>query len=286
MLFNVLNLDVQQLDTAQFELRSKAQSLQYGRHIYRFEHQGQFYWLKAQQQGVHATVEQGFAQEWNFYKQYAQSSYLSFLLPCELMDAAPIHIQSQGNSHDISSHYSQVYSRALILPEAQAVFVMGNLPEYTEAIKHIFLRVFEAVEALHQLGWIHADLKAEHIVQLDGQIKLLDFEQVQQIADIQCQGMTATPRYMAPELFHGQLKTAQSDIYALGIIFYEWLSGQRLKAENYTDWAYLHCQRLNIELPEKFLVFQPLLSKMLAKHKAHRFDNFYAIKQALVSEIA
>ena len=63
MLFNVLNLDVQQLDTAQFELRSKAQSLQHGRHIYRFEHQGQFYWLKAQQQGVYATVEQGFAQD-------------------------------------------------------------------------------------------------------------------------------------------------------------------------------------------------------------------------------
>ena len=216
-----MNLDVQQLDSAQFELRSKAQSLQHGRHIYRFEHQGQFYWLKAQQPGVHPTVEQGFAQEWNFYKQYAQLSYLSFLLPCQLMDAVPIHIQSHGNSHDISSHYSQVYSRALILPEAKAVLAMGNLPEYTEEIKHIFWCVFEAVEALHQLDWIHADLKAEHLVQLDGRIKLLDFEQVQQIADIQCQGMTATPRYMAPELFHGQLKTAQSDIYALGIIFYE-----------------------------------------------------------------
>ena len=278
MLFNVLNLDVQQLDTAQFELRSKAQSLQYGRHIYRFEHQGQFYWLKAQQQGVHATVEQGFAQEWNFYKQYAQLSHLSFLLPCELMDAAPIHIQSQGNSHDISSHYSQVYSRALILPEAQAVFVMGNLPEYTEAIKHIFLRVFEAVDALHQLGWIHADLKAEHIVQLDGQIKLLDFEQVQQIADIQCQGMTATPRYMAPELFHGQLKTAQSDIYALGIIFYEWLTQQRLQANSYHDWAYLHCQRLHIQLSTHLQAFLPLLNHMLAKSYSQRATSIAELK--------
>lgn len=277
MLFNVLNLDIEQLDSAQFELRSKAKSLQHGRHIYRFEHQGQFYWLKAQQPGVHRTVEQGFAQEWNFYKQYAQSSHLSFLLPCQLIDAVPIHIQS----HDISFHYSQVYSRALILPEAKAALAMGNLPEHTEEIKHIFWRVFEAVEALHQLDWIHADLKAEHLVQLDGQIKLLDFEQVQKVTDIQCQEITATPRYMAPELFHGQPKTAHSDIYALGIIFYEWLTQQRLQANSYHDWAYLHCQRLHIQLPAHLQAFLPLLNHMLAKPYSQRASSIAELKLLL-----
>ncbi|MDM1754200.1 protein kinase [Acinetobacter towneri] len=277
MLFNVLNLDIEQLDSAQFELRSKAKSLQHGRHIYRFEDQGQFYWLKAQQPGVHATVEQGFAQEWNFYKQYAQSSHLSFLLPCQLIDAVPIHIQS----HDISFHYLQVYSRALILPEAKAALSMGNLPEHIEEIKHIFWRVFEAVEALHQLDWIHADLKAEHLVQLDGQIKLLDFEQVQKVTDIQCQEITATPRYMAPELFHGQPKTAQSDIYALGIIFYEWLTQQRLQANSYHDWAYLHCQRLHIQLPAHLQAFLPLLNHMLAKPYSQRASSIAELKLLL-----
>ncbi|MCD0187680.1 protein kinase [Acinetobacter sp. PW68] len=277
MLFNVLNLDIEQLDSAQFELRSKAKSLQHGRHIYRFEDQGQFYWLKAQQPGVHATVEQGFAQEWNFYKQYAQSSHLSFLLPCQLIDAVPIHIQS----HDISFHYLQVYSRALILPEAKAALAMGNLPEHIEEIKHIFWRVFEAVEALHQLDWIHADLKAEHLVQLDGQIKLLDFEQVQKVTDIQCQEITATPRYMAPELFHGQPKTAQSDIYALGIIFYEWLTQQRLQANSYHDWAYLHCQRLHIQLPAHLQAFLPLLNHMLAKPYSQRASSIAELKLLL-----
>lgn len=277
MLFNVLNLDIEQLDSAQFELRSKAKSLQHGRHIYRFEHQGQFYWLKAQQPGVHRTVEQGFAQEWNFYKQYAQSSHLSFLLPCQLIDAVPIHIQS----HDISFHYLQVYSRALILPEAKAALAMGNLPEHIEEIKHKFWRVFEAVEVLHQLDWIHADLKAEHLVQLDGQIKLLDFEQVQKVTDIQCQEITATPRYMAPELFHGQPKTAQSDIYALGIIFYEWLTQQRLQANSYHDWAYLHCQRLHIQLPAHLQAFLPLLNHMLAKPYSQRASSIAELKLLL-----
>lgn len=277
MLFNVLNLDIEQLDSAQFELRSKAKSLQHGRHIYRFEDQGQFYWLKAQQPGVHATVEQGFAQEWNFYKQYAQSSHLSFLLPCQLIDAVPIHIQS----HDISFHYLQVYSRALILPEAKAALAMGNLPEHIEEIKHIFWRVFEAVEALHQLDWIHADLKAEHLVQFDGQIKLLDFEQVQKVTDIQCQEITATPRYMAPELFHGQPKTAQSDIYALGIIFYEWLTQQRLQANSYHDWAYLHCQRLHIQIPAHLQAFLPLLNHMLAKPYSQRASSIAELKLLL-----
>lgn len=252
-------------DIAQFELRSKPQSLLYGRHLYRFEYQNQFYWLKAQQQGSHPTVAEGFRREYRFYQQKQHLKH-AFLLPCVLMDQEPIHIQQQE------------YTQALILPEAMSVLQMDGLPKYFDETKAILWQVLDAVEQLHLLGWIHADLKAEHIVQFDGKIKLLDFEQARHITDNPQQRLTATPRYMAPELFQGQPKTRQSDIYALGIIFYEWLTQQRLQASSYQDWAYLHCQRFNLDKAEHITAFYPLLKAMLAKHYSQRCANISALK--------
>src|SRR5690606_5901213 len=173
---------------------------------------------------------------------------------------------------------------ALILSHAEPLFndcVGLSLNE----IKETLLNVLDVVDQLHQRGWIHADLKREHFVHYQQRVCLIDFEQVQKINSPQnVQSLTATPRYMAPELFHAEEKTVQTDIYALGIIFYEWLTGQRLTAGNYQDWAYLHCQRLNIELPEHLLIFKKLLSGMLAKQKERRFTDVYTAKQCLLTE--
>ena len=98
--------------------------------------------------------------------------------------------------------------------------------------------------------------------------------------------MTATPRYMAPELFHGEAKTLASDLYALGIIVYEWLTQRRLQAKSYQDWAYLHCQQLKIELPAAYLGFQDLLEAMLNKQKSQREVSFLALKTLLSTENA
>ena len=90
---------------------------------------------------------------------------------------------------------------------------------------------------------------------------------------------------MAPELFQGQAKSLQSEVYALGVIFYEWLSGQRLQATDYLDWAFLHCQRLKVELPQHLQAFQGLLEEMLSKQKQHRLADFQAVKDYLMTEI-
>ena len=80
---------------------------------------------------------------------------------------------------------------------------------------------------------------------------------------------------MAPELFHGANKTVQSDLYALGIVLYEWLTQTRLQANSYHEWAVLHCQKLNVELPSLFQVFLPLLSGLLQKQQQNRFSNVH-----------
>lgn len=75
---------------------------------------------------------------------------------------------------------------------------------------------------------------------------------------------------MAPELFHGKNKSVQSDLYALGIILYEWLTQTKLRANSYHDWAVLHCQQLQLQVPKQLEPFLPLLKGLTQKHSEQR----------------
>lgn len=258
--------------------KTKPKSLTFGRSLYTFEHQQQHYWLKTQAFNINPSYEAGFLNELAFYQQFVDQLNSSnnppdFLLPFQMI----AHLKSLEGQQ-------QSGRPALILSHAESL--LGDCSGMSlNEIKKTLLKVLEVVDQLHQLGWIHADLKREHFVEYQQRVCLIDFEQVQKInSPIKLQNLTATPRYMAPELFHVAEKNVQTDIYALGIIFYEWLTGQRLTAENYQDWAYLHCQRLSIELPEHFAPLKNLLSGMLAKQKQRRFTNIYTVKQCLLTE--
>ena len=261
-------------------LKTKPKSLTFGRCLYTFEYQQQRYWLKTQSLNSHPSIEDGFRNELLFYQQFlaqanSASSQPDFLLPFQMIS----NFKSLAESHMSGS-------AALILSDAD--LLLGNCAEMSlQQIKQTFLKLLDAVDQLHQLGWIHGDLKHEHLVKYQNRACLIDFEQVQKINAIHNpKNLTATPHYMAPELFQGAEKTVQTDIYALGIILYEWLKNQRLSAKNYHDWAYLHCQQLNIELPQPYLAFEQLLCGMLAKQKQQRFTDIATIKCCLVTENA
>jgi tetratricopeptide (TPR) repeat protein len=98
-----------------------------------------------------------------------------------------------------------------------------------------------ALAAAHDKGILHRDIKPENIMLTNagthpGQVKLLDFGLAQQAADdtglletatmLTMAGMVAgTPQYMAPEILNGEPADRRSDIFALGVVFYEMLSG-------------------------------------------------------------
>ena len=274
---NLLQFNAEEIDCLNLILKTKPKSLTFGRSLFSFEYQQQHYWLKTQAGNVNQSYEAGFLNELAFYQQYADQPHSSNTMPDFLLPFQVIaHLKMEGQPESGRA--------ALILSHAEPLFNdCAGMP--VNEIKETLLNVLDVVDQLHQLGWIHADLKREHFVQYQQRVCLIDFEQVQKINSPQnVQSLTATPRYMAPELFHAEEKTLQTDIYALGIIFYEWLTGQRLTAENYQDWAYLHCQRLSIELPEHFAPFEKLLSGMLAKQNEQRFTSIYAVKQCLLTE--
>ena len=271
---NLLQFNVEDIDCFNLIQKTKPKSLTFGRCLYTFEHQQQHYWLKTQACNINQSYEAGFLNELAFYQQFVDQQHPSdFLLPFQMI----AHLKS-GEGQQESER------PALILSHAESL--LGDCSGMSlNEVKKMLLKVLDVVDQLHQFGWIHADLKREHFVEYQQRVCLIDFEQVQKInSPIKLQSLTATPRYMAPELFHVAEKNVQTDIYAVGIIFYEWLTGQRLTVENYQDWAYLHCQRLSIELPEHFAPLKNLLSGMLAKQKERRFTNIYTVKQCLLTE--
>lgn len=248
-------------------LVTKAQSYAFGRRLYHFETHQQRYWLKFHHAKTHEGLEQALLRELDFYQHQIGQR---FLLAHQIVQLNPFTQRFDCSGDE----------RGLITIAAQEFFTPIQDVSNIEEIRQKLLQALDALHALHQSGWIHGDLKAEHFRLYGNACKLIDFEQACRLGH-SIQTLDATPHYMAPELFHGAGKSIQSDLYAFGIIVYEWLTQNRLKASTYRDWAVLHCQQLQVQLPGQLQCFYPVVKGLLEKHVHHRFGSIEAIKTCL-----
>ncbi|MDP2229231.1 MAG: protein kinase [Moraxellaceae bacterium] len=139
--------------------------------------------------------------------------------------------------------------------------------------------IARALAYAHSKGYVHRDIKPDNILfRVDGSAVLTDFgiaKATEGDANLTQMGMVAgTPKYMSPEQARGQQLDGDSDLYSLGIVLFEMLTG-RLPYEA-SDAIALGIMHMNAPIPKlegRLAHFQPLLDRLLAKQAAQRPQN-------------
>src|SRR5579885_2267785 len=149
-------------------------------------------------------------------------------------------------------------------------------------------QVAEALQYAHERNLIHRDIKPENMLLSESQQVLLsDFGIALVTQSTQypsTQEVIGTAAYMAPEQFQGKPRRA-SDQYALGVVVYEWLCGQRpfhgTFSEIYSQHLFVPPPSLQQKVPELPSAIEEVVFKALAKDPQGRFASVQAFADAL-----
>ncbi|NQD93103.1 protein kinase [Pseudomonas sp. CrR25] len=148
-------------------------------------------------------------------------------------------------------------------------------------------QIASALGYAHAQGLVHRDVKPANILfRADGTAVLSDFGIAKSLEDrtqfTQAGFAVGTPSYMSPEQARGQQIDGRADLYALGVVFYEILTGKLpyVGADSLST-ALAHLTEPLPELPIEQGRYQPILSKLLAKDPGERYADAAALIAAL-----
>jgi DNA-binding response OmpR family regulator len=155
--------------------------------------------------------------------------------------------------------------------------------------------IAEALRVIHVFGILHRDLKPANVMlREDNSPVLIDFGLARRSMDDSTTTgigqVLGSPFYISPEQAQGQRVDARTDLYSLGVMFYEMLTGQR----PYAGRSALAIMRQHTAspvpiLPESTAAQQPLLDRLMSKHQNSRYasaDELLADLGPMVAAVA
>jgi serine/threonine protein kinase len=146
--------------------------------------------------------------------------------------------------HSVDSSHGAPMIVMEFVPGRPLSQLLGNGPLASEQAAALARQIAAGMAAAHAQGVVHGDLKPANILVTDaGAVKLVDFGMARRKASMArgeetidwdptpTGGISGTPAYMAPEQARGEPTTPASDVFSLGVMLYEMVTGRRARAE-------------------------------------------------------
>jgi len=178
----------------------------------------------------------------------------------------------------------------LVEGQTLATLMHGRAKQHLSTVLEIVSQVAAALDHAHAKGIVHRDVKPANVmIEADGTVKVMDFG----LARIDSSTLTAageilgSASYMAPELVVGRPASPQSDLFSLGVVAYELLTGDRPFGGASVS-AIIHSivektprpvHTVNLSLPPDY---DAIFAKVLAKDPRSRYPSATAFADALV----
>ena len=188
--------------------------------------------------------------------------------------------------YDVGSHRQYNYIAMDYLPGLPLQDRLDHGISPKDAIR-IIKEIAIALDYAHQRGYVHRDIKPDNILfREDDTAVLCDFGIAKalknQVKMTQVGSVLGTPHYMSPEQAQGKEIDGRADLYSLGVVFYQMISGQvPFDGDDAVAIAVKHMTSPIPKLPGQHKALQPLIEKMMSKKTAERFQSGTEIVAAL-----
>ena len=161
-----------------------------------------------------------------------------------------------------------------------------------ERAVHLTLRIVEALEYIHSKGVVHRDLKPENVmVDANDNVKLIDFgiaanAKSRRLTFAKLSQTMGTPDYISPEQVKGKRGDARSDLYALGVMLYEMLTG-RVPFTGENAFLIMNDRLLNNPLPPREIdpTITPQLQEIIYRAMERNPKSRYASAQEFARDL-
>lgn len=207
-----------------------------------------------------------------------------YTLLSSIDDPHVVRIYDQGFTDDHAYIAMEYFARGDLRGELR-------LGMERQRVLDVLTQMARALEAIHERGIIHRDLKPENIMlREDGSVALADFGVAKSmlkdslaLTQTRHGDVVGTPYYLSPEQAAGHRITPATDLYSLGVMLYEMLTGSRpYQGDSLDILLARHLTAPTPRLPLEFEGLQPILEKLMAKQPEER----YASARELLDELA